>query len=62
MKKEIKNLETYAAYQRFQSIYKTMQKNMESKNPKVVQTKNGRIMSLSKCAVCNIKKPRFIKE
>ena len=26
-------------------------KNTESKNPKVVKTKNGRIMFLSKCAV-----------
>ena len=28
----------------------------ESKNPKVMRTKNGRIMLLSKCAVCNSKK------
>ena len=31
-------------------------KNTESKNPKVARTKNGRIMLLSKCAVCNSKK------
>ena len=37
-------------------------KNTESKNPKVVRTKNGRIMLLSKCAVCNSKKSKFIKE
>ena len=37
-------------------------KNTESKNPKVVGTKNRRIMLLSKCAVCNSKKPKFIKE
>ena len=36
-------------------------KNTASKNPKVVRTKNGRIMLLSKCEVCN-KKPKFIKE
>ena len=30
-------------------------KNKESKNPKVVRTKNGRIMFLSKCSVCNSK-------
>ena len=29
-------------------------KNTESKNPKVVRIKNGRIMLLSKCAVCEI--------
>ena len=37
-------------------------KNAESKNPKVVRTKNGRIMLLSKCAVCVSKKLKFIKE
>ena len=34
----------------------------ESKNPKVARTKNGRIMLLSKCAVCHSKKSRFAKE
>ena len=29
--------------------------NIESKNPKVVRTKNGKIMLLSKCEVCNSK-------
>ena len=28
-------------------------KNTESENPKVTKTKNGRIMLLSKCAVCD---------
>ena len=31
-------------------------KNTESKNPKVVRTKNGRIMLLSKGTKCNSKK------
>ena len=31
-------------------------KNAKSKNSEVVRTKNGRIMLLSKCAVCNSKK------
>ena len=31
-------------------------------NPKVSKTNNGRIMLLSKCAVGNSKKSRFIKE
>ena len=30
--------------------------NTESKNPKVVRTKSGIIMLLSKCSVCNNKK------
>ena len=34
--------------------------NTESKNPKVVKNKNGRIMLLSKCAVCDGKKLKSI--
>ena len=37
-------------------------KNTESKNLKVPRTKNGRIMLLSKCAVCDSKKSKFIKQ
>ena len=37
-------------------------KNTESKNPKFVRTKNGKVMLLSKCAVCNSKKLKFLKE
>ena len=36
--------------------------NTESKNPKVARTKNGRIMLLSKCAVCDSRKSKFIKQ
>ena len=34
----------------------------ESKNPEVVKTKNGRIILLSECGVCDSKKSKFIKE
>ena len=38
-------------------------KNMESKSPNNVKNKNGKKkMLLSKCAVCNSKKSKFIKE
>ena len=37
-------------------------KNTESKNPKVVTTKNGRLMLLSKCEVCNSKKSKLLEE
>ena len=37
-------------------------KNTESKNPKVVKTKNGRTILLSNCAVCNSKRLKFFKE
>ena len=36
-------------------------KNTENINPKVSKTSNGRTMVLSKCAICDIKKSRFIK-
>ena len=37
-------------------------KNTESNNLKVVKTKSGRIMLLSKCAVCNSKNSKFINK
>ena len=37
-------------------------KNTESKNRKVVRTKNERMMLLSKCVVCDSKKSKFVKE
>ena len=37
-------------------------KNTQSKNPKLARTKNGRTMLLSKCAVCDSKKSKFIKQ
>ena len=44
------------------SYYLKCRKNTESKNPKLVRTKNGRKMLLSKCAVCDSKRSKFIKE
>ena len=35
-------------------------RNRESKDPKVVRTKNGRTMLLSKCEMCDSKKPKLI--
>ena len=37
-------------------------KYTDSKNPKVVRTKNGKVMLLWKCAVCNSEKLKFINE
>ena len=37
-------------------------KNTESKNPKVARSKNKVIMVLSKCAVCDSKKSKLIKQ
>ena len=40
---------------------KCREKKKESKNPKVERTTNRRIMILSKCAVRDSKKSKFIK-
>ena len=37
-------------------------KNTENINPRVSKTSNGRTMVLSKCAICDSKKSRFIKK
>ena len=37
-------------------------KNTESKNPKVVRTKNRRIILLLNCVVWNSKESKFLKE
>ena len=37
-------------------------KDTKNINPKIVRTKNNRLMMLSKCSVCNNKKSKFIKE
>ena len=37
-------------------------KNTESANLRVSKTNNGKAMILSKCAICDIKKSRFIKK
>ena len=37
-------------------------KDPEIINSKVVRTKNNRLVMESKCSVCGIKKPRFVKE
>ena len=37
-------------------------KDTENINPKMVRTKNNRLIMQSKCAVCRIKKSRFVKE
>ena len=43
------------------SYYLKRRKNTESKNPRVVMTKNGRIMLLSICSICNSKNRNFLK-
>ena len=37
-------------------------KDTENIDPKIVRTKNNRLVTQLKCSVCGIKKSRFIKE
>ena len=37
-------------------------KDTENIDPKMVRTKNNRLVTQSKCSVCEIKKSRFVKE
>ena len=37
-------------------------KNTENFKSKIFKTKNGRLLTLSKCTNCGIKKSRFVKE
>ena len=38
------------------------EKDTENIDPKIVKTKNGRLLMQSKCTVCGIKRSRFVKE
>ena len=44
------------------SYFLKCRKNTKSKNPRVAWKKKGKIMLLSKCAVCDSKKSKFIKQ
>ena len=44
------------------SYFLKCKKSTESVNPKVLKTTNGKMMILSKCAICGSKKSKFIKE
>ena len=37
-------------------------KDTENIDPKMIRTKNNRLVMQSKCSVCGIKKSRFVKE
>ena len=69
MKEEINKLESSSFNQNFWYTYKTMlsyylkcSKNVESKNQKIVKTKNGRTMLFSKFAICDGKILKLIWE
>ena len=37
-------------------------KDTENVDPKIVRTKNNRLVMRSKCSVCRIKKSKFVKK
>ena len=43
------------------SYFLKCKKDIENINPRISKTSNGRTMVLSKCAICDSKKSRFIK-
>ena len=42
--------------------YVKCRKDTENTDPKMVRTKNNRLIMQAKCPVCGIKKSRFVKE
>ena len=38
------------------------EKNTSNNDPKMVKTKNNRLLMQSKCSICKTKKSRFVKE
>ena len=44
------------------TYYVKCRKDTENIEPKIVKTKNNRLVMQSKCSVCGIKKSRFLKE
>ena len=67
MKKKVKNkLTTNVTRCKLQGTYKNKMKTYCVKcrniDLKMVRTKNNRLIMQSKCFICGIKKPRFVKE
>ena len=44
------------------SHYLKCKKNTENINPRLLRTKNGKKIIISKCAICGSKKSKFIKK
>ena len=44
------------------TYYVKCRKDIENIDPKMLQTKNNRLIMQSKCTLCGIKKSRFVKE
>ena len=44
------------------TYYVKCRKDTENIHPKMIRTKNNRLVIQSKCSVCGVKKSRFAKE
>ena len=44
------------------TYYVKCRKDTENIHPKMIRTKNNRLVMQSKCSVCGVKKSRFVKE
>ena len=44
------------------TYYVKCRKDIENIDPKIVRTKNNKLVMQSKCSVCGIKESRFVKE
>ena len=49
-------------YKKCNHIVWSVENIQKNTNPQVSSTSNGKIMILSRCAICNTKKCRFIKK
>ena len=47
---------------REETYYLSCKKKTKNINQKMIKTKNNRLMMLSKCAICNNKKSKFISQ
>ena len=58
------NTSSFATYKNGIILFKVQKKKKKTENIdiKISSTSNGRAMMLSKCAICGIKKSRFIKQ
>ena len=52
---------SYFAMHKMESYCLKRKKDIKNIDPEVSSTSNGRVMILSKCAICGSKKSRFIK-
>ena len=58
----LKRIRTDVIKTRWRFIAWSVEKILKNVDPKMVRTKNNRLIMQAKCPVCRIKKSRFVKE